>query len=209
MNDEQLKTLYGDALQRASPAAACVSTEQLLALVRKEGSEESRLATLDHVMACPRCLPEFELLRSIEQADAAAGSHAPARRNRRWYAPVALAASILLAVVVVLRVTPPTDVTRGSAESVALLAPGMSVESDQPLSFAWRAVPGATGYRMEVLAPDGSVVASAETTDTMVAPDASRQLPAGTYNWWVRATLPGGELVRSSMRPLEVQARSQ
>lgn len=209
MNDEQLKTLYGDALQKASPAAACVSTEQLLALVRKEGAEESRLATLDHVMACPRCLPAFELLRSIEQAGAAAGGHAPARRNWRWYAPVALAASILLAVVVVRRVTPPSDVTRGAADSVVLLAPGMSVESSQPLSFTWHPIPRATGYRMELLAPDGSVVASAETADTTVTVGSTQQLPAGAYKWWLRASLPGGESVRSSMRPLEIEARSQ
>ena len=35
MNDEQLRTLYGDALQKASPAAACVSTEQLLTLQQR------------------------------------------------------------------------------------------------------------------------------------------------------------------------------
>jgi hypothetical protein len=209
MNDEQLKTLYGDALQKASPAAACVSTEQLLTLLRKEGAEESRLATLDHVMACPRCLPAFELLRSIEQAGAAVGGHAPARRNWRWYAPVALAASILLAVAVVRRVTPPAGVTRGSADSVVLLAPGATAASGQPLGFAWHPVPRATGYRLEVLGPDGSVVASAETADTTVTVDSTRQLPDGTYKWWLRAALPGGESVRSSMRPLEIEARSQ
>ncbi|HET8633986.1 MAG TPA: hypothetical protein VFL88_07535 [Gemmatimonadales bacterium] len=209
MNDEQLKALYGDAVREAAPASACVPPEQLLALVRKEGTEESRLATLDHVMACPRCLPEFELLRSIEQAGGGADGRAKSGRNWHWYAPVALAASILLAVAVVRRTPPPGDVARGDADSVVLHAPGVSVTSGQPLSFAWRPVPGATGYRMEVLASDGSVVASAETTDTMVTPDAARQLPAGTYNWWVRASLSGGASVRSSVRLLEIRARSQ
>lgn len=208
MNDDQLKAGYGDVLRMAAPASACASPEQLLALVRKEGSEESRLATLDHVMGCPRCLPEFELLRSIEQAGGA-GSQASSRRAWRWYAPVALAASILLAVVLVRGVAPPTEVTRGGADSVALLAPGTSVAAGQPLSFAWRPVPKATGYRMEVLNSDGSVVASGETADTMLTLDTTRQLPAGAYSWWLRATLPGGASVRSSMRPLEIEARSQ
>ena len=209
MNDEPLKAIYGDALRKATPASACASPEQLLALVRKEGPEERRLATLDHVMTCSRCLPEFELLRSIEQAGGSAGNHATARRDWRWYVPVALAASILLAVVLVRRVAPPTEMTRGAENAVVLLMPGVSIVSGHPISFAWRSISGAKAYRIEVLAHDGSAVASAETTDTMLTLDATRQLPAGTYTWWVRATLPGGESVRSSMRPLEVETRSE
>ncbi|HET8762348.1 MAG TPA: hypothetical protein VFM12_02980, partial [Gemmatimonadales bacterium] len=77
------------------------------------------------------------------------------------------------------------------------------------LSFTWHPIPRATGYRMELLAPDGSVVASAETADTTVTVGSTQRLPAGAYKWWLRASLPGGESVRSSMRPLEIEARSQ
>ena len=209
MKDAELRDLYSQGLNRPSSSAECPSPEALLALARREGPEAVRLATLDHVMACPQCLQEFELLRSIEQAGGGARSRASARRNWHWYAPVALAASILLAVVVVRRVTPPGDVTRGAADSVVLLAPGVSVASGQPLIFAWRPVPRATGYRLEVLAADGSVVTAAETADTMVTLDTTQQLPPGTYNWWVRATLPGAESVRGGMRSLEVRANSQ
>ncbi|HET7601641.1 MAG TPA: hypothetical protein VFK36_01405, partial [Gemmatimonadales bacterium] len=104
---------------------------------------------------------------------------------------------------------PPTEMTRGAEDSVVLLVPGVSIVSGHPISFAWRSISGAKGYRIEVLAHDGSAVASAETTDTMLTLDATRQLPAGTYTWWVRATLPGGASVRSGMRPLEVRARSR
>jgi len=202
MNDEQLKTLYGEALTRSAPSAECPSPDALLALVRREGPEDARLAVLDHVMGCARCLPAFELVRSIERAGAATEVPA-ARSRRRWYVPVALAASILLAVVVVRRISPPENVVRGSADAVVLLAPGTSVVLGRPLTFTWHPVPGAIHYRMEVLAPDGSVVASAETTDTVM----TQELPPGAYRWWIRATLPGGGSVRSSMRALEVRGR--
>jgi hypothetical protein len=42
--------------------------ERLLTLVERSGSEEARLALLDHVMACPHCHAEFELLRAAHRA---------------------------------------------------------------------------------------------------------------------------------------------
>ena len=205
MNDAELRSVYGEAMKRPSSPAECPSPEALLALVQKEGPDEVRLATLDHVMGCERCLPEFELLRGIERAGAA--TDAPvARSRRRWYVPVALAASILLAVAVVRRISPPENAARGAADAVVLLAPGASVPPSQSLTFMWHSVPGATGYRMEVLATDGAVVTSAETTDTTITLDAAHQVPAGTYRWWLRASLPGGGSAHSSMRPLEIRA---
>jgi len=47
---------------------ACPEVERLLVLVERSGSEEARLALLDHVMACPHCHAEFELLRATHRA---------------------------------------------------------------------------------------------------------------------------------------------
>jgi hypothetical protein len=52
----------------------CPDVERLLALVERSGSEEARLALLDHVMACPHCHAEFELLRATHRAS---GVHQP------------------------------------------------------------------------------------------------------------------------------------
>jgi hypothetical protein len=46
----------------------CPELDRLLALVERSGSEEGRLAVLDHVMACPHCHAEFELLRAAHRA---------------------------------------------------------------------------------------------------------------------------------------------
>lgn len=52
----------------------CPDVERLLSLVERSGSEEARLALLDHVMACPHCHAEFELLRATHRAS---GAHQP------------------------------------------------------------------------------------------------------------------------------------
>ncbi|HEY0776919.1 MAG TPA: hypothetical protein VGD56_03035, partial [Gemmatirosa sp.] len=73
MTDDQLREAYAAHLRTRDPGtradpAACVSPEDLLALVRREGPEPHRLAVLDHVMQCERCRTEFELLRAVEAA---------------------------------------------------------------------------------------------------------------------------------------------
>ena len=47
---------------------SCPEVERLLGLVERSGAEETRLALLDHVMACPHCHAEFELLRATHRA---------------------------------------------------------------------------------------------------------------------------------------------
>ena len=57
MNVTQLQELYSRALARrnATGSDACVTPEDLLGLVRKDGPEARRLEILDHVMGCPAC----------------------------------------------------------------------------------------------------------------------------------------------------------
>ena len=72
MSDERLRTTYDRMLtfraETSSDRTVCPPVERLGALVRREEDEESRLALLDHVMACPFCQAEFELLRIAARA---------------------------------------------------------------------------------------------------------------------------------------------
>lgn len=72
MSDERLRLSYDRLLAlRADDGqdrAACPPVERMAALVRREEDEDSRLALLDHVMACPFCQGEFELLRAAARA---------------------------------------------------------------------------------------------------------------------------------------------
>lgn len=75
---ERLRQSYDMMLAIRAEAAlgreGCPDVERLLSLVERSGSEEARLALLDHVMACPHCHAEFELLRATHRAS---GAHQP------------------------------------------------------------------------------------------------------------------------------------
>lgn len=218
LTDEGLRELYERALtERGVPErAGCVSPAAILALVRREGAEEQRLATLDHVLACAACRGEFELLRAIELAGEQAGVvSAPARRswaNRGWrqVAPLALAASVLLAVGVgvwqrVGRHEGP-EVERGVPDAVTLVAPAADATASAPVSFVWRAVPGARRYQLEVLDAGGTPVYALSTGDTVVTlPDMRRLARGAEYRWWVRASDDAGFQRASPMRRLRMR----
>lgn len=209
MNDQELRAVYGDLMASGHQGGRppCPEPEAILALVRREGAEETRLATLDHVMSCADCRAEFDLVRSIELAGAETG--AAARPGRRWMAPVALAASVVLAVVIgryALPGTPERDVVRsGEKERLTLLAPPADVASGSPILFAWHPFEGAGRYRLEVMNAAGELVLEAETADTAIVLQSAADLAPGEYQWWVGATAPGD--ARSSLRPLHLRAQ--
>ena len=209
VNEQRLREIYGGVMTSRGRGrlSACPEPEAILALVRREGPEETRLATLDHVMSCVDCRPEFDLLRSLEVAGADAG--ATAGPGRRWMAPLALAASVLLAVVVgryALPGAPERDVVRSGAEDrVTLLAPPTEAATGSPLLFAWQPIAGASRYRVEMMNGAGEVVLEAETADTAILLQSAAGLEPGDYQWWVGATAPGA--ARSALRPLRLSAQ--
>jgi hypothetical protein len=209
VNDQQLRAIYSGIMtsRQGSRQSACPDPDAILALVRREGSEETRLATLDHVMSCADCRSEFDLVRSIELAGAEAG--AIARPGRRWMAPLALAASVLLAVVIgryALPGAPERDVVRsGEKDRLTLLAPPTEATTGSPILFAWHPIEGAGRYRLEVMNAAGEVVLEAETADTAIVLQSAADLAPGEYQWWVGATAPAD--ARSSLRPLRLRAQ--
>jgi hypothetical protein len=213
VNEERLREIYAGALAsrgaKAGRTAACPLPEAVLALVRREGSEEERLATLDHVMSCADCRSEFDLLRSIELAGAEAGATArPGRRS--WLVPAALAASVLLAVGIgrlALPTAPEGEVVRsGSDAGVTLVAPPPESPAGSAMLFAWHPIPGAVRYRLEVLTSDGEVALEAETADTAITLQGAAGLAPGDYKWWVGAS-SAGTAARSALRPLRLTAQ--
>lgn len=200
MSDEELRTAYAraTAARRTADRAACPAPDALQAAVRREGPEERRLATLDHALGCAACREEFELLRAIEAGRRAEAGDAV--RSIRPYRPLAIALAASLLVAVALGPgrewlgAPAGDVARGDRDGIAALLPadGSAMDAGAPLLFAWRPVPGAARYTLEVLTPDGIVRASAATTDTIATLDADALAP-GDYRWMVRATTAAGE----------------
>jgi hypothetical protein len=205
VTEAQLKEAYQKHLVRPGAGrASCPSPEAMQALVRREGDETARLATLDHVMQCRDCRSELDLLRTVEEAGVRAGA-ASVPSRRRWVLPAALAATLLVAVGLgraALRSSDDT-VRSGDAARVELVAPGAQVTAGMPVSFAWRPVEGASRYRLEVLDQAGDLAIEAETHDTALTSDSAARLAPGNYQWWVIALSPAPG-PRSELRRLRV-----
>ena len=208
MSDERLRELYAASLAGRPAGTTHPAPEALAALARREGSEDERLATLDHVMSCVECRRDFDLLRSVERAGTAAGVATGGATRRSWVMPAALAATLLLAVGLGRQLLrhPADDTSRGETGGVVLVQPEADMPAGQPLTFVWRRVAGATRYEVELLDSTGAVAASAATADTSATPDSARALPPGEYRWWVRALMADTRTVRSPLRPLRLIA---
>jgi hypothetical protein len=208
MSDARLQALYerGLTLRGTPHRASCVAPDRILALVERRGAEEERLATLDHVMACPACGADYELLRSI----------APPQARRRWPVPtmatLAAAAMLLVAVGVTAVVSRSPgddgpDVMRGAADRLELVGVTGVAEHGGSLQVAWRPVPGAISYEVEVLRADGARVTGVVSPDTTAILALDQSALGDTLSWWVRARTSAGATVRSAVTPLRLPAR--
>jgi hypothetical protein len=189
MNDEELRREY----QRSSlgaPAGAHPDPEQLEQIVMGAGSESERLALLEHVLRCPTCGPELDLIRAASEGARSAERRMPAAR---WLALAAMAILVVGLGALVLRdrsMTPTADVMRGSRAAMSLIEPAVGDRVAAPVRITWHAIEGATTYRVELLSTSGELVANWNTADTTATiPDSARVRASEQYDVWVRATL--------------------
>lgn len=190
MRDEELRGLYRNHVAKRDSAdrAACPPPERLREVLDREGSEEARLTTMNHVMACRHCLPEFELLRSVNEA-------LPERKPAIHWMAIAAAAVLVIGAALVGRqlIQPKEDVLRDSP-TLRLLAPRTGEQLAQPVQLVWNRVPEAVEYQVEVLTPDGAPATALTTADTTAVIDS---LPAGEFIWQVSAAYATGEPLRA------------
>jgi len=219
MNDQRLRDLYQSAVAtRTSVSRAdCPDADVLLALVRREGTEEERLGTLDHAMSCGECMRELELLRAIEKAGAGASGASPVTRREavvswRRAVPWALAASAVLAVSLVVGRDRGGDGTgdetmRGTSSAITVHTPrDGEIGAGDSLALAWQPVPGAARYVVEVLDANGRAAIADTTSDTVhVVRDIRRLSPESDYRWWVRAPAADGTQRASALLRLRVR----
>ena len=210
---ERLQRLYIRRLTErdAERTDAHASAERIVSLIRREGSEEERLATLEHVMACADCHRDYEWLKAVDRAALEAGGDEAAPRPAWRRVPLALAATVLVAVgagLLMTRLRPTGETIRGDGGEIALVAPGDTAAGLGVLTFIWRPLPEARGYVLEVQRRDGSVVFSDSTSDTLLAiADPEAMLPPADYRWWVREQTDGAEPRSSAFRDLRLTGR--
>jgi len=208
MNHTRLRELYAGLIAGRDPSNrnACVSPEQMSAVVERTSPEAERLALLDHITSCKACLEEFELLRALHVA---APKVRPAQRPRRWMALAASVALVATAALVWRAVWPgPPDVVRGVSQMVSLVSPTEDAVVGLPVELVWRSVEGETRYVVEVLDADGAVAFTEMTADTtLLVPAATPSLSVGTYAWLVVAETRDAGQIRSTPRRFRIQPK--
>ena len=211
---ERLQKLYAGGVAGRAGGEPHASPDAILAVVTREGSEEERLATLEHVMACAECHREYQWLTAVNEAGLEAEGSTGAAPRRAWWrgAPMAMAASLLVAVgagVVLSGVLRSgDDRERGASGDISLVGPGDQVSANGPITFVWHAVPGVSRYVLEVQRADGSVAIADTTADTsLTLNDRSRLRPDSAYRWWVREATNGEEPRSSAFRDLRLSGR--
>jgi hypothetical protein len=207
----RLQELYSARVAQRPAGTAHATPEALLALVQREGTEEDRLATMDHVMSCAECHQEYQWLNGVSDAALQAEGRSGAATAGRWWArpaPLALAASMVLAVGAALLLTRRgPELERGHTGAIDVIAPSANAPApaEQPLLFVWRPLSGASRYILEVQRADGSVAFSDSTADTILSiTDPARVLPESEYRWWVRETTDGAEPRSSALQTLRL-----
>jgi hypothetical protein len=206
MNDERLRALYAGAMARLPlpEDAAPVPLEAMVDLVERRGSEAERSRTLRSILRDPRAREEFELLRAVVR------SAEPPRQS--WRAAIAwrVAAGVaLLAGTAWLfsLLHTPEEPLRGGASAVVMLQPANGAELTAPPLFAWRQVPGAVDYRIEVVDSAGAVVFEEQVTDTTSTGPASGGLvPGNHYRWSVTVLTKEARSLRSATHSFMLRA---
>jgi hypothetical protein len=198
MNDERLRTLYAGAMARLPlPAdAAPVPLEAMVDLLEQRGSEAERSQTLRAILRDPRAREEFELLRAVVRAGT------PPRQS--WRAAVgwqmAAGAALLVGTAWLFSLTQaPEEPLRGGESTVTMLQPADGVELTAPPLFAWRPVPNAVDYRIEIVDSLGSVVFEEQVRDTTsTGPVSGSLVPGHRYRWSVTVLTRDARHLRSA-----------
>ncbi len=199
---DELRAGYRRYLERRGTPdrGACPDPEALLGVVERSSPEPDRLEVLDHVMQCPACLEELELLRRLERSR-------PSRRAgiRPWLAAAASMAILLGAGYGVWRGVGDRGgrIFRGPNAALELLSPGPGQPGSGSVNFLWRSVPGAFEYHLEILDPQGEPLFDGVTPDTTFLLDlGDHPRVRGDVAWWVRARLRDGTERASETRRL-------
>jgi len=210
----RLQELYARRVARQGTAPGCPTPDAILALVRREGGEAERMTTLEHVMSCATCHREYEWLQAVAQATVEAGGAPAGLAGQAWWRgrPLALAASIAVvvgaAIVLSSVLRNGAQRERGTLSEIELVSPRATASAGAPIVFAWRPLPNASRYVLEVQRLDGSVALADTTADTAltVAPSAALH-PDSTYRWWVREASDAAEPRSSALRTLRLTGR--
>lgn len=209
-SDSELQSAYRRLLEMGNREGrgTCVSPEAILAVVERSGSEATRLDALEHVMACPACRGELELLRAVEgtRPETGRGNRFPGfltPRRLAWAASLVLALGATSVWWAALR-PEAASVMRGADTEVQLVSPEPGGRLGEGITFVWHPLPESFEYTLEIFDGGGDVLFSASTRDTtLTLPASLPEVGDGDLRWWVTARMGNGSMKSSGIRPLE------
>lgn len=221
--DRELRRAFLRTLGESKPLPGDPSSETIWSAARGELSPAELEEVLDRVATSPACAESWMIAQRILDAERQAGGFGEAagpisgdepRRASSWI-PMAVAATILLAVfvVVLLEARRGEPVYRGAPGRVESLLPDDAVLPRDEAVLRWRPGPEGTRYRLRVLRADfRPVLVEEELTETSYEiPEASLQeVPDGeVLQWQVEAMRPDGETVMSEPFHFRVEGREE
>lgn len=170
-----------------------------------EGAE--RLNAIEHLAGCARCRALVDATASLVADDLVMRELPVANGKRRWPRVTgAIAAAAAIVAFAVFKISGAPDdprlreLTIASTIAPSALTPRDSVARVE--SLMWTSVPGAYRYNVRVQRPDGSLVWSARSVDTLLrVPDSVRLQPGVRYSWKVEAQTELNRAVGSELTP--------
>jgi hypothetical protein len=194
-DDTRLRELYtaSTGVARADHPA----DEVWEALAMGELAPADRESLFDHIGACAACAGIYRGLKTLETEARAFDPGAPresaaptSRVAGAWYAGLAAAAVLVLAVVIPFRTTPdaPPDVVRGPVVATPVALAPVGDLAAAPAAFRWTPLAAAARHRVELSNARGDRLwASGELEGVQTAWPEGLRLGPGTYLWRVVA----------------------
>jgi len=172
--------------------------------------------TIEHLSRCVECRDRLTAVANLldDPQVAAAMPRTDTVRKRilspaRWASIAALAAA---AAVTIVLVRPAETELRREGTLTTTAAPKVlssAILTSATDSLRWTHIPGADLYRVQVWNHEGTVVWSADTRDSVIAPPASILRDGASYLWEVKARTGWDRWVSSDFEELSVRLRSQ
>jgi hypothetical protein len=223
LKDDDLKRFYRSFINLRIPGNRknCPSLEELVSFFQSRRRTGNKLKIVDHITNCSACAQEFEFLLELQRYQekilGQVSESRPTRPffhsipasmnsvNRLWRFSSVLIGMVLVVVslVVILQNGGPVVETRSVRSSLILLQPAPEQSVTPPLTFAWKGLPGAEAYVLELYDEAlQSVWKSPETSLThLVLPpeEAGNLRPGHGYFWMITAFSEGDKLSESGL----------
>ncbi len=207
-NDEliRLRQAFAAPAGPALEPEACPPSDRIWLAIRGELPPGELRTILDHIATCPACAEDWRIAMAFEE-ESRAGAVVPAVPERvpsfvARFRPWLVAAVMILAAAGVLRlnqpkVPDPEAGYRGDETTVESLVPPDASKPRDQFILSWKAVPGATSYRLTVTEPSTMTTLLVEeeiaATSYKVPESVLAPIPSGAkLLWQVFPAFPDG-----------------